>query len=148
MQTSNDFVKASGPSLRLPEDITPLPVYSTASGRGGAASASDDEPYDPVQGERAVWRAVIVQALMDASCQSAKKESQQAREESLVWLRGRSTDFATVCYFAGFEPEYVRRMVRACLERNCTWRAAPGSGAPRKRRMRDGQAKRAPNQRR
>jgi hypothetical protein len=148
MQASQDIANTPNLTSLRAEDVMPLPVFSTVSGRAGTAEESHDEPYDPVQGERAVWRAVIVQALMDASCQSAKKESQQAREESLVWLRGRSPDFATVCYFAGFEPDYVRRMVRSCLERNCAWRAAPGSGAPRKRRMRDGQTKRAPNQRR
>jgi hypothetical protein len=119
------------------------------SGRSGATHTdTEQEPFDPVRGERAVWRAVIVQALMDASCQSKKKESQQAREESLVWLRGRSVDFATVCYYAGFEPEYVRRMIRGCLERNCAWRAAPGTGEPRPRRMREGKTRRAPHQRR
>ena len=66
---------------------------------------SQGDPYDPVYGERAVWRAVIVQALMDAACQSKKKESLQARQESLIWLRGNSIDFATVCYHAGFEPD-------------------------------------------
>ena len=108
----------------------------------------DHDPYDPVRGERAIWRAVILQALMDASCMSGKKESQQAQQESLVWLRGNSADFATVCYYAGFEPEYVRRMVRGCLERRCSWRAAPGSGAPRKRRLAETRIRRTPNQRR
>lgn len=108
----------------------------------------DQEPYDAVRGERAVWRAVILQALMDAACMSHKKENQQAKQEAMVWLRGTSPDFVQVCHFAGFEPEYVRRMIRGCLERNCTWRAAPGTGAPRPRRTRDGRTRRAPLQRR
>lgn len=125
------------------------PLYATSEASGSTGIVEDEiDHYIVVQGERAVWRAVIVQALMDAACQSKKQENIQARNESLIWLRGNSLDFATVCYNAGFEPEYVRRMVRDSLERNCSWRAAPGTGAPRKRRQQEGHIKRAPNQRR
>jgi hypothetical protein len=85
------------------------------------------EPYNHSIYEQAMWRAVIVQALMDASSNSAKKENLQAKQEALVWLRGNSADFATVCYYAGFEPDFVKMMARKALERNCVWRAAPGS---------------------
>jgi hypothetical protein len=133
----------SAPLLAFQPAAVPL-----GGGRSPAAIEPDHEPYDPVRGERGVWRAVILQALMDAACMSHKKENIQAREEALIWLRGTSQDFYTVCHHAGFEPEYVRRMVRACLERNCSWRAAPGTGAPRKRRpLKSGQG-RGPNQRR
>lgn len=117
-------------------------------GRSPSTAAPDHEPYDPVRGERGVWRAVILQALIDAACLSHKKESIQSREEALIWLRGTSQDFYTVCHYAGFEPEYVRRMVRGCLERQCSWRAAPGSGAPRKHRPLKSSHGRRPNQRR
>lgn len=82
-----------------------------------------------VRGERAMWRAVIVQALMDASCGSKKPEALQNKQEALIWLRGTSRDFATVAYHAGFTPEYLRRMVQEALENNCSWRALPGKGS-------------------
>ncbi len=85
------------------------------------------EPYNYSDCEQGVWRAVIVQALMDASSNSAKKESLQAKEEALVWLRGKSIDFASVCHYAGFEPSFVKEMARQALQRNCIWRAAPNS---------------------
>ena len=85
------------------------------------------EPHNYSGSEQGVWRAVIVQALMDASSNSAKKENLQAKEEALVWLRGNSVDFASVCYFAGFEPEFVKQMAKQALQRNCVWRAAPNS---------------------
>ena len=83
------------------------------------------EPYNYSDCEQGVWRAVIVQALMDASSNSAKKENIQVKEEALVWLRGKSTDFASVCHYAGFEPSFVKEMARQALLRNCVWRAAP-----------------------
>ncbi len=93
-----------------------------------------DGPYNPSRNEQAMWRAVIVQALMDAACGSKKQEAQQARTEALIWLRGNSRDFVTVCLYAGFEPEYVRMMIKRALERGCTWRALPGEGSrPRER---------------
>ena len=86
------------------------------------------EPYNAVAREQALWRAVIVQALMDAASGSKKKENIQAREEARVWLRGNSPDFLTVCHYAGYEPEFVREMVQEAMERDCVWRAAPGTG--------------------
>lgn len=86
------------------------------------------EPHNPVQSEEGIWRSVIVQALMDASSNSAKKENLQWKEEALIWLRGTSKDFLTVCEYAGFEPEFVREMAKKALERECIWRAAPGTG--------------------
>jgi hypothetical protein len=92
-----------------------------------AYDTSLHEPYNHSAEEQAVWRAVIVQALMDASSNSAKKENIQAKEEALIWLRGKSRDFLTVCHYAGFEPEFVREMAKEALLRECVWRAAPGS---------------------
>lgn len=86
------------------------------------------EPYNATASEQAVWRAVIVQALMDASSNSKKQENIQSKQEALVWLRGNSQDFATVCHHAGYDPEFVRDMARKAIERGCNWRAAPGTG--------------------
>lgn len=98
------------------------------------------------QQERALWRAVIVQALMDAACGSKKYEAEQARNEAINWLRGGSQDFATVCYYAGFEPDCVRRMAERSLEGGCHWRALPGKGT-RKRPERRKSERRATQRR-
>ena len=117
--------------------------------KGGQTSGAiiDGEPYNAVGQEQAMWRAVVVQALMDAACGSQKYEAAQARNEALIWLRGTSQDFATVCYYAGFEPEFVRRMVRNSLENGCQWRALPGEGK-RVRHTRPRSVKRRASQRR
>lgn len=104
------------------------PALSLGGAQGASASCFEAEPANPVQQEQAMWRAVIVQALMDAACGSQKYEAQQARNEALIWLRGTSQDFATVCYYAGYEPDFVRRMVKKSLDEGCRWRALPGEG--------------------
>ena len=95
----------------------------------------EDREYRYCQSERALWRAVIVQALMDAACGSKKPEALQAKQEAEIWLRGNSLDFMTVCHHAGFEPRYLQKMIRTALERNCQWRALPGQGSRRKEHL-------------
>ncbi len=106
--------------------------YAAASSTRGSnammATPLHESSISPVAQEQSMWRAVIVQALMDAACGSKKYEAQQARNEALIWLRGTSQDFATVCYYAGYEPEFVRKMVQRALENGCQWRALPGEG--------------------
>jgi hypothetical protein len=72
--------------------------------------------------EQAMWRAVITQALMDASSQSAKSEALYEKSQALCWLTGYSEDFKTVCDYAGLSPAYVRRSAIAALKRGCKWR--------------------------
>ena len=86
------------------------------------------EPHNPAAKEQSVWRAVIVQALMDASSNSEKTENLQSKHDALIWLRGNSKDFLTVCDYAGFEPSFVKEMCRKALENGCQWRALPGTG--------------------
>lgn len=104
------------------------------------------EPYNMVASEQAVWRAVIVQALMDASSNSKKQENLQSKQEALVWLRGNSKDFLEVCQNAGFEPEFVRDMAKKALEKGCAWRAAPGTGDKAKKERAAGIYKRKATQ--
>ena len=104
------------------------------------------EPYNSVATEQAAWRAVIVQALMDASSNSKKKENIQWKEEALVWLRGNTKDFIIVCHYAGFEPEFVREMAKRALERECIWRAAPGTGEKALKHRQMGIVSRQPTQ--
>lgn len=66
--------------------------------------------------ERALWLAVILQAMQDSKATGAKKEVGVYKGEAEAWLRGRSKDFARVCYWAGFNPEWVRWKVRERLE--------------------------------
>jgi hypothetical protein len=125
-------VKHNGNTAAMP----PITVSKSSLTASKSKTVTGRKPYDPTLGEpynsvaceQAAWRAVIVQALMDASSNSRKKENIQWKEEALVWLRGNTRDFLTVCHYAGFEPEFVRDMAKRALERECIWRAAPGTG--------------------
>lgn len=89
----------------------------------------DDNIFDPVKGEKAIWHAVITQAMMDALSNSSKREEQYHKEEAIHWLTGNSKNFRTVCTLAGMDADVVREKAKKCLASpNNSWRAAPGKG--------------------
>ena len=79
--------------------------------------------YKGIKGEQALWRAVIVQALMDAGSNSAKMEAKYERSQAICWLSTYSEDFKVVCDFAGFPADYVRTNSLKAMARGCKWRA-------------------------
>lgn len=63
--------------------------------------------------EAALWRAVVTQAVMDASWKQTGKhetvgDSVLNRDKARAWLLGNSKDFREVCFMAGFDPDAVR----------------------------------------
>lgn len=78
-----------------------------------------------IRGERAVWRAVILQMLEDATNHSKKPQEKRHRDQALNWLEGTSEDFKIVCDLAGFEPAFVRKKVKQALLNSTRWRKKP-----------------------
>jgi hypothetical protein len=66
--------------------------------------------------EAALWRAVVTQAVLDASWEQGNSKGDQTgdgftaarRDEARAWLLGDSRDFRQVCFMAGFDPDAVR----------------------------------------
>lgn len=44
-----------------------------------------------------IWRAVITQALMDASSNAKKLDAKREKARALAWLNGNSDDFGGMC---------------------------------------------------
>lgn len=86
------------------------------------------EPTNFADHEPGLWKAVITQALMDASSQSQKAEAKRSKREALEWLNGTSKDFEVVCDHAGLDPSYVRMQIAGALCRNFSWRLPAGQG--------------------
>ena len=80
------------------------------------------------RGERALWVAVITQAMQDAQSRCQKAESVFCKHEAIHWLTGNSKDFITVCLCADMEPDYVRRKAKQVLGSPRPWRAEAGKG--------------------
>ncbi len=86
-------------------------------------------------GERALWRAVITQALMDAGSESKKPEMKFERAQAISWLSGLSPDFSATCLMAGFDPLYIRQKAKEAIARGCAWRKDELRQIKRQRRM-------------
>ena len=61
---------------------------------------------DLIRADRALWRAVISQALSDATLRLATV-SQAERDHAAAWLTSNGRDFRRVCALADLEPERV-----------------------------------------
>ncbi len=80
------------------------------------------EDSSGVLAERALWRAVITQALMDAGSCSNKKGAASLRGRAIAWLAGTSKDFYSVCSLAELDPDYVRKKAKQAIRNGCKWR--------------------------
>ena len=63
--------------------------------------------------EAAMWRAVVTQAVLDASWKRTGKHENVRdnvvnRDKARAWLLGDSKDFRDVCFMAGYDPDAVR----------------------------------------
>lgn len=59
------------------------------------------------KGEIALWKAVILQALVDLQSNSKKKIANTYRVKALMWFNLKNEEFITVCNYAGLDPKYV-----------------------------------------
>lgn len=71
-----------------------------------------------IKGEMAMWKAVIMQALVDVASKSNKKMSRVNRLKSGKWLNLRNRNFLNVCSYAELDPEYVVQKAEKIKEQN------------------------------
>ena len=74
-------------------------------------SSTDEQ----VNGRRAMWRAVVLQAVLDAGTASMQKRKRRNRRLARKWLT-RSPAFLMVCDFADLEPGYVIERAQAYID--------------------------------
>lgn len=79
-----------------------------------------------ITAEKRIWQAVILQALMDASANGKRAETQKAKREARSWLEDNSADFQLVCENAGLQPHYVKRIADHVRKNDYQWRTPPG----------------------
>ena len=68
--------------------------------------------------EIALWKAVILQALVDLQSNSKKKIANTYRIKALMWFNLKNEEFITVCNYAGLDPKYVYEKSRIIKENN------------------------------
>lgn len=71
-----------------------------------------------IKGEIALWKSVIMQALVDISSKSNKKMAKVYRLKSGKWLNSRNQDFLRVCSYAELDPDYVLQKAEQIKQTN------------------------------
>jgi hypothetical protein len=59
--------------------------------------------------ERALWRAVVLQAFVDLKNNSKKKIAKTYRLKSALWFNMKNANFIMVCDYANLEPGFVHK---------------------------------------
>jgi hypothetical protein len=65
-----------------------------------------------------LWKAVIMQALVDLGSRSNKKMAKINRVRSILWCNLNNKDFLTVCSHAELNPYYVYQKVQKIKKEN------------------------------
>ncbi|MEM6823013.1 MAG: hypothetical protein AAF558_13870 [Verrucomicrobiota bacterium] len=79
-------------------------------------SQSIEVPVE-VDGVTSLWRAVLVQVIIDAKTKAKCREQRKAKAEALAWLSQpeEGSDFALICDLAGLSPSATRKAVKQIM---------------------------------
>jgi hypothetical protein len=72
--------------------------------------------------EVSLWRAVILQSILDRLTQSTRGEDIMARKNAKNWMNIKNDEFRTVCEFAQLEADFVIRKAEIALVDQAKWR--------------------------
>lgn len=83
---------------------------------------SDRDELLLIRKEVAMWRAVIMQALLDCVNMSKRTEDKVAKNQALRWFSMQNENFLMVCEFAHLDPSQVLRKANKAIKNDCKWR--------------------------
>ena len=64
---------------------------------------------------QSMWKAVILQAIIDSTSNYKRMENKLERIKAASWLNDFSEDFINVCHFAGYSPLSVQSKARRIM---------------------------------
>ncbi len=79
-------------------------------------SSTNDDSY--LVANRSLWRAVILQAIIDIVNNSSRTENKIAKIEAKQWVFKENDDFYEVCNLAGYTVKYVRKKIMEVMRQN------------------------------
>ena len=81
--------------------------------------SKDNENFDKVKSSnKALWRAVILQSIIDILNNSSRTENKIAKLEAKKWIFSDDEDFQYACQMAGYKMEFVRYKVLNIMRKN------------------------------
>jgi len=82
----------------------------------------DNLKFDPSRNIVSLFRAVIMQSLIDIVSNSKRTEDKLAKRDAIDWMQINNPDFNTVCLFANLSPKWVLQKAMDALERERVFR--------------------------
>lgn len=67
-----------------------------------------------------LYKAIIIQAIIDASNNSYESEARKAEIDAKIWLFGNSSDFYRTCFYADISPDHVMKIAKELIRLNNT----------------------------
>ncbi len=71
-----------------------------------------EEEFD----EKALWKAVLCQAIDDATSGSGQRKRLYAKRKAIKWLTEDNEDFRIVCHLAGYSPKIVKDNINEMIK--------------------------------
>lgn len=78
------------------------------------------------QAEVALFRAIILQAIIDRVSNSKRTEDKVAKADALNWFNIKDNDFQLVCHLAGWNPQWIIQITEIAMKNPEKWRKNHG----------------------
>src|SRR5574344_728215 len=86
----------------------------------GDYTSYNEREYSCIAGEVALWRAVLLQSLIDLKTQSKKRRNKKVKQDAIDWFTKKENkpDVMAVCRYAKYEYRQVSNFVNDFLNNN------------------------------
>ncbi|WP_078400123.1 hypothetical protein [Ehrlichia ruminantium] len=75
----------------------------------------DSELSEEYMSYQAIWKAVILQAIIDSTSNYKRMENKIEKIKASNWFNDYSEDFVTVCHFAGYSALTVQTKAKRII---------------------------------
>ena len=72
--------------------------------------------------ELGLWKAVIMQAVLDSMSNSKRSSEVLAKKMAIDWLNIKNSNFIKVCNYAGLDPNWVLKKITFAINNPRMWR--------------------------
>jgi hypothetical protein len=90
-------------------------IKSSKNEISGSENFQDDKFF---LSQRALWRAVILQAIIDILNESSRTENKIAKLEAKKWIFTNNEDFEYVCLMAGYKINFIRKKILEIMRKS------------------------------
>ena len=99
-------------------------IFHNHQNIGYISTTSQNDQEKKITPYISLWRAVLLQALIDASSNSKKKIFRKRKIEAQIWLSSKKNkqDLEFICALAGLDFKKSQENITKALLNNCQWR--------------------------